>query len=177
MKLRETLLGLVVLAALAGGVWWARSRSVAANAPAAAQADGPPAAPVDPATLPDATLADASVDLGDVRLVLSADRPVVAFAKSRFRVRAEKDGSAVPIGDGRLSFEMAMPMGDHRYSLVGGEDGWHVVEAVLPMCKSGKRTWFATLEGNVAGQPRTARWRIDLTPAAEAPAPPPASAP
>ncbi len=177
MKLRETLLGLLVLAALAGGIWWARARSGATNAPAAESSTAPSAAPVDPATLPDATLADASVDLGDVRLVLSADRPVVAFAKARFRVRAEKDGSAVPIGDGRLSFEMAMPMGDHRYSLVGGEDGWHVVEAVLPMCKSGKRTWFATLEGNVAGQPRTARWRIDLTPAAEAPAPPPASAP
>ena len=177
MKLRDTLLGLVVLAALAGGVWWARSHGGTTNAPADGSPAAAAAAPVDPSTLPDATLADASVDLGDVRLVLSADRPVVAFAKSRFRVRAEKDGSAVPIGDGRLSFEMAMPMGDHHYSLVGGEDGWHVVEAVLPMCKSGKRTWFATLDGNVAGQPRTARWRIDLTPAAEAPAPPPAPAP
>ena len=177
MKLRDTLLGLLVLAALAGGIWWARSRSRAERTPAAGSTDAPAAARIDPATLPDATLADASVDLGDVRLVLSADRPVVAFAKSRFRVRAEKDGAAVPIGDGHLSFEMAMPMGDHRYSLVGGEDGWHVAEVVLPMCKSGRRTWFATLEGNVAGQPRTARWRIDLTPAAEAPAPPPAPAP
>lgn len=177
MKLRDTLLGVLVLAALAGGVWWARSRSGATNTPAAGSPAAPAAAPVDPATLPDVTLADASVDLGDVRLVLSADRPVVAFAKSRFRVRAEKDGSAMPIGDGRLSFEMAMPMGDHRYSLVGGEDGWHIVEAVLPMCKSGKRTWFATLEGSVAGQPRTARWRVDLTPAAEAAPPPPAPAP
>lgn len=176
MKLRETLLGLLVLAAVLGGVWWARSRSDAKNAPAAGSPAAPEAAPVDPATLPDATLADASVDLGDVRLVLSADRPVVAFAKARFRVRAEKDGSAVPIGDGRLSFEMAMPMGDHRYSLVGGEDGWHVAEVVLPMCKSGKRTWFATLEGNVGGTPVTARWRVDLTPPAEAP-PPPAPAP
>ncbi len=177
MKLRDTLLGLLVLGAVLGGVLWARSRSGAANTPA----DGSPAALVapriDPATLPDATLADASVDLGDVRVVLSADRPVVAFAKSRFRVRAEKDGAAVPIGDGHLSFEMAMPMGDHRYALVGGEDGWHVAEVLLPMCKSGKRTWFATLEGNVAGQPRTARFRIDLTPAAEAAAPPPAPAP
>lgn len=177
MKLRETLLGLLVLAALAGGVWWARTRSGATNTPAAGSPAAPAAAPDDPATLPDATLADASVDLGDVRLVLSADRPVVAFAESRFRVRAEKDGSAVPIGDGHLSFEMAMPMGDHRYALVGDEDGWHVAEVVLPMCKSGNRTWFATLEGTVAGTPRTARWRVDLTPAAEAPPPPPAPAP
>lgn len=177
MKLRETLLGLLVLAVLAGGVWWARSRGDAKRAPAAAAPDAPAVAPVDPASLPDVTLADASVDLGDVRLVLSPDRPVVAFSKVRFRVRAEKDGAAVPIGDGRLSFEMSMPMGDHRYTLLGGEDGWHVAEVVLPLCKSGKRTWFATLEGSVAGRPRTARWRIDLAPAAEAPAPPPASAP
>ena len=65
----------------------------------------------------------------------------------------------------------------NRYALVGGEDGWQVAEVLLPMCKSGKRTWFATLEGNVAGQPRTARFRIDLTPAAEAAASPPAPAP
>lgn len=177
MKLRETLLGLLVLAVVLGGVFWARSRSGAANAPTAGSPAASAAAPVDPATFPDVTLADAAVDLGDVRLVLSADRPVVAFAKSRFRVRAEKNGAAVPIGDGALSFEMAMPMGDHRYSLVGGEDGWHVAEAVLPMCKSGKRTWFATLDGNVGGKPVTARWRVDLTPPAEAPAPPQAPAP
>ncbi len=176
MKLRNTLLGLLVLAAVLGGVFWAHSRNGAEPAPTAGSPTAP-APPDDPATLPDATLADAAVDLGDVRLVLSADRPVVAFAKTRFRVRAEKDGAAVPIGDGRLSFEMAMPMGDHRYALVGDEDGWHVAEVVLPMCKSGKRTWFATLDGNVAGTPRTARWRVDLTPAAEAPAPPPAPAP
>lgn len=177
MKLRDTLLGLLVLAAVLGGFLWARSRSGAATPPAGVPGNAPAAAPVDPANLPDATLADASLDLGDVRVVLSADRPVVAFAKSRFRVRAEKDGQAVPIGDGHLSFEMAMPMGDHRYALVGGEDGWQVAEVVLPMCKSGKRTWFATLEGNVAGQPRTAGFRIDLTPAAEAAASPPAPAP
>ena len=180
MKLRETLLGLVVLAALGGGVWWARGRSAAERAPAAAP-DAPaagaatgPAAP-DLASLPDVTLADASVDLGDVRLVLSAGRPIVAFSKVRFRARAEKDGLAVPIGDGVLSFEMTMPMGDHRYTLLGGEDGWQDAEVVLPMCRSGKRTWYATLEGNVAGKPRTARFRLDLTPPAEAPAPAPAA--
>lgn len=175
MKLRETLFGLLVLAVLLGGAFWVRSRSGAANAPAAGSPAASAAAPVDPAALPDVTLADAPVDLGDVRLVLSADRPVVAFAKSRFRVRAEKDGAAVPIGDGRLSFEMAMPMGDHRYGLVGDEDGWHAAEVVLPMCKSGKRTWFATLEGNVGGKAVAARWRVDLTPPAEAPAPAPAA--
>lgn len=170
MKLRDTLLGLVVLAAVLGGVWWVRGRSH--PAPPAADA-APPLRAIGPAAeaaLPDATLADATVDLGDVRIVLSARRPVVAFAKSRFLVRAEKDGLAVPIGDGHISFQMAMPMGDHRYELLGGEDGWHEAEVVLPLCKSGKRTWFATVEGSVAGKPRTARFQLDLTPPAEDPA-------
>ncbi len=178
MKLRETLLGLLVLAALAAGAWWARGRSGAERAPAAAPSAGAATAPAssEPVSLPDVTLADASVDLGDVRLVLSPDRPIVAFSKARFRARAEKDGRAVPIGDGVLSFAMAMPMGDHRYTLLGGEDGWQEAEVVLPMCRSGKRTWYATLEGNVAGRARTARFRLDVTPPAEAPAPsPPAS--
>lgn len=178
MKLRDTLLGLLVLGLVAAGVLWARGRNrPRETGPVDAAPDRQAVDPAAEAALPDVTLADASVDLGDAKVVLSADRPVVAFAKSRFRVRAEKGGRAVPIGDGSLSFEMAMPMGDHRYALVGGEDGWHVAEVVLPMCGSGKRTWFATVEGNVGGGPRTARFRIDLTPPADAAAPPPAPAP
>ena len=61
-----------------------------------------------------------------------------------------------------------MPMGDHRYSLVPAADGWQEAEVVLPLCPSGKRRWFATVEGTVAGQPRTARFRLDLTPPGEA---------
>ena len=178
MKLRETLLGLVVLAALGGGVWWARGRSAAERAPAAAP-DAPaagaatgPAAP-DLASLPDVTLADASVDLGDVRLVLSPDRPIVAFSKVRFRARAESNGAALPLEEGRLSFEMTMPMGDHRYTLLPAAGGWHEAEVVLPLCKSGTKTWYATLEGKVGGAPVSARYRLDLTPPAEAPAPSP----
>ncbi len=171
MKLRETLLGLLVLGLVVAGVLWARGR----NRPVeTGPGDAAPARrAVDPAAedaLPDVTLADASVDLGDVKIVLSASRPVVAFAKSRFRVRAEKDGAAVPIGDGHVSFRMTMPMGDHRYSLLGGQDGWHEAEAVLPLCKSGKRRWFATVEGSVDGKPRTALFRLDLASPSEAPA-------
>lgn len=170
MKLRETLLGLLVLALLAGGAWWVRGRGRAAappGVPAKAGEAAPPAAP-----LPDVTLADGSVDVGDVRLVLSADRPVVAFAKARFRVRAESNGTAVPLEGGRLSFEMTMPMGDHRYTLVPGTEGWQEAEVFLPMCRSGNRTWFATVEGSVAGKPRTAMFRLDLAPPHEIPAGP-----
>jgi hypothetical protein len=88
----------------------------------------------------------------------------VALEKTRVRVRADANGSPVAIENGRVSFEMAMPMGDHRYTLVPGEDGWLEAEAVLPRCMSGKRRWYATVEGTVAGQPRTARFRFDLAP-------------
>lgn len=163
MKLRETLLGLVVLALLAGGALWARGRG-RAERPAASPAAGLEA------PMPDVTLADGSVDAGGVRLVLSPDRPVVAFEKARFRARAESNGAPVPLEEGRLSFEMEMPMGENRYALVAGAGDWKEAEVVLPMCGSGKRTWFATLEGKVAGRPVSARYRLDLTPPAEKPA-------
>jgi hypothetical protein len=31
-----------------------------------------------------------------------------------------------------VSFEMTMPMGDHRYALVPGEEGWLEAAVVLP---------------------------------------------
>jgi hypothetical protein len=161
MRLRETLLGLFVLALLAGGIFWARTRGHAEKTAPAATAG---AVAVPEAPPPDVTLADGSVDVGDVRLVLSADRPIVAFAKTRFRVRAEAAGAPAALEAGRVSFEMTMPMGDHRYTLVPGAEGWQEAEVVLPMCKSGRKTWYATVEGSVAGKPRSARFQLDLTP-------------
>lgn len=172
MKLRDTLLGLVVLAAVLGGVWWVRGRS----GPAAPAGDAAPARrTIDPATeaaLPDVTEADSSVDLGDVRIVLSVSpRPTYGFAKNLFRVRAESDAGPVALEGGRISFEMSMPMGDHRYTLVPGAEGWQEAEAVLPLCGSGKRRWYATVEGSVAGKPRTALFRLDLAKPEPSPAP------
>ena len=163
MKLRETLLGLLALAVVLGGAWWARGRGRAGAPsvePAAAKA-ATAAVPEDP--VPDVTLSDGSVDLGDVRLVLSVDRPAVAFSKVRYLVRAEAGGAPVALEQGHLSFEMTMPMGDHRYTLVPSADGWQEAEVFLPMCRSGNRTWFATVEGTVAGKPRVARFQLDLT--------------
>lgn len=162
MKLRETLLGLVVLALLAGGVWWARGRSRAEKAIAAAGSAA--VAPEPP--LPDVTRADGSVDAGGVRLVLSVTRPVVAFEKATWRVRAEADGAPAEMKDGRISFEMSMPMGENRYTLVTADGGWQEAEVVLPMCGSGERTWFAIVDGTVGGKPVTARFRLDLAPPA-----------
>ena len=171
MNPRETLLGLLVLAAVLGGAWWARSRSHAGK-PVAGKSDASAATPggTAEALIPDVTLSDQAVELGDVRLSLSvAPRPIHPFEKNRFRVRAESGGAPVALPNGRISFEMVMPMGDHRYTLVPGAEGWHEAEVVLPLCKSGKRTWFATVEGTVAGRPRTARFQLDLTPTSELP--------
>ena len=175
MTLRETLLGLLVLAALLGGVFWARGRGRAERAPvaaggAAAVTDGATAAGPE-AALPDVTLADGSVEVGSARLVLSAERPILAFSKVRWRARAESAGAPVVLEEGRLSFEMTMPMGEHRYRLLPGAGGWQEAEVVLPMCKSGDRTWFATLEGKVGGKPVSSRFRLELSPPSEAPVP------
>ena len=116
------------------------------------------------------TLADGSVEQGGVRLVLSVTRPVVAFEKARWRVRAEANGAPVPLADGRISFEMRMPMGENRYTLVAADGGWQEAEVVLPMCGSGERTWFAIVDGAVAGRPVSARYRLDLAPPSEKPA-------
>jgi len=158
---RYTLLGLVVLGLVAAGVYLVTSRSAPADAPAAG--GGAPMSTSGDEALPDVTLADGSVDAGDVRVTLSlTPQPPVAFAKMRVRVRAESGGDPVAIEGGRVSFEMTMPMGDHRYSLIPADQGWQTAEVVLPLCPSGKRRWYATVEGTVAGRPRTSRFRLDL---------------
>ena len=128
MRRRELIVGLALLAVLAAGAWWARSPSpTAASAPnAAAPAAGDEA-------LPDVTFAERTADVGGVRITLSVlPNPPVALATFRVRVRAEANGSPAGIEAGRVSFEMAMPMGDHRYTLVPGEAGWQEAAVVLP---------------------------------------------
>jgi len=174
MRRNSTLIGIVVLGVVAAGVWWARPPSPAVgHLPPASARQAPSMSPTASArqaegddALPDVTLADGSADAGEgVRITLSLNpQPPVAFAKTKVRVRVEAGGSPVRLDAGRISFEMTMPMGDHRYSLVPGTDGWQEAEVILPRCMSGKRRWYATVEGMVGGQPRTARFRFDLAP-------------
>jgi hypothetical protein len=154
VKRRDTLLGLLLLGLVLAGVFWARGRS------------GPGAGAEGTAgELPDVTLADAEADLGDVRIRLAVTpRPITAFAEHRWQVRAEAEGAVAPLTDGRISFEMRMPMGDHRYALLPTADGWAEAAVVLPSCPSGQRRWFATVEGTVAGRPHSARFQVDLAP-------------
>ena len=71
--------------------------------------------------------------------------------------------SAEVLTDGRIWFEMKMPMGDHRYTLVAGQDGWYDAEVVLPFCPSGNPRWYANVEGTVDGRRIATRFRLDLT--------------
>ncbi len=183
MKLRETLLGLLVLALVLGGVWWVRGRrpaekkAPAAPAPAGRAGAGAARAATAPRVVtatesPDVTLADQTADAGGVRLSLSvATRPILAFTKARFRVKADSGGVPLELAYAHLIFEMTMPMGNHNYRLIPAADGWQEAEVVLPSCQSGNRRWYATVEGTVGGLRRSARFQFDLTPPSSRPAP------
>ena len=139
MDTRSTVAGLLVLALVATGVFWVRSRTAdTGTAPAdqaAPSAAGQRASAPDAGddALPDVTLAEGTADVGGVRITLSVTpNPPVALARFRVRVRAEANGSPAPIEAGRVSFEMAMPMGDHRYALAPGNAGWQEAAVVLP---------------------------------------------
>lgn len=156
MRLREILLGLAVAGLVAGGVFWARGRTALPESSAPAGAE-----------LTDVTRADAVVRFDDLALTIGVEpRPAAAFTPHRWRLRAVRRGAPLPIEEGRLRFEMAMPMGEHRYTLVAAGDGWQEAEVILPSCPSGQRRWFANFEGSIGGVPRQARVQIDLAPAA-----------
>jgi hypothetical protein len=139
MDTRSTVAGLLVLALVATGVIWVRSRTAGSatvpagqTAPSSAGQRASAQAAGDEA-LPDVTLAEGTADVGGVRITLSVTpNPPVALARFRVRVRAEGNGSPTAIEAVRVSFEMAMPMGDHRYALVPGEEGWQEAAVVLP---------------------------------------------
>ena len=128
MNIKSTLVGIVLLAVLAAGVWCARSPSPTASTAPDARA---PVAGDD--ALPDVTLAEGTAEVGEVRITLSlSPNPPVAFATFRVRVRVEANGAPTLLENGRVSFEMGMPMGDHRYTLVPGDAGWQEAAVVLP---------------------------------------------
>jgi len=131
MEGRRTAIGIVVLALVATGVFWVRSRTVGTGTVPAGQSVSATAAGDD--ALPDVTLADGTADAGGVRITLSVTpNPPVAFATFRVRARADANGAPVAVENGRVSFEMAMPMGDHRYALAPGNAGWQEAAVVLP---------------------------------------------
>lgn len=150
MKPRDALVGGIVLAVLAIGAW-------VANHPAGGTASD--------AEVPDISVADGAVASSDLLLRFSVTpRPITAFAPTRFRVRAERGGKPVAIDNGEVSFTMSMTMGDHRYRLQPGADGWWEAEAVLPACASGHKRWYGDVTLAADGQPHAARFQFDLEP-------------
>lgn len=178
MTSKETLLGAVVLAlVLAGGYWVRTARQAPATTGDAAthtpSSPGPGAgregttpqagALAGDRALADITTADASEDIAGITVTVSVTpRPPVAFAKQQFRVRLAAAGAPATLDDGVIAFDMAMPMGDHRYTLVAATDGWYEAAVVLPHCPTGEARWHATVEGTVGGRPVRARFRFDL---------------
>jgi hypothetical protein len=158
----ETVLGLTLVAALAAAFVAVRERQVATGREPALDAAAASGAP-------DVTVADAILDLGDVRVRLSAaPRPLRAFTRLRFRFRAERQGVAVSPTGAVLSFAMAMPMGDHRHALQPSGDAWQEAEAVLPLCPSGARRWFGTLDFRLDGREHSTRFAFELAPPSSA---------
>lgn len=168
MKNREVVIGIIVLALLVGAVLWLRACGDPRRGAADTDAIAGTADVGD--TLPDLTAGEVHVSVGDMRVALTVTpHPPRAFEESRFRVRAEdRRGATWTIDEPRLSFEMAMPMGDHRYTLVPAEGGWYEAAVVLPRCVSGDRRWYGTFDGVVAGRPLSLRFVFDLAePASE----------
>lgn len=166
MKAGPTLVGLLVVGLVGAGMYYAKTRNTEDVMPAhgAGHAMPMPGAASSSAALPDITAADATEDVGGVAVTLSVSpRPPVAFATKHFRVRVASKGIPATLEDGRIVFEMDMPMGDHRYSLVASQDGWYAADVVLPFCASGNPRWYATVSGTVNGTPITAKFRVDLT--------------
>lgn len=152
----HAVLGLALAVAIAAASYAVRQRQVAAAG--------------DPGSDPDVSREDAVLDLGDVRVAVSAGpRPLVAYARNRFRFRAERDGGPVVLDDAVLKFTMTMPMGEHRHPLVASPGGWQEALAALPLCPSGKRRWFGTLDFALGGRARSLRFAFDLQPPSPAP--------
>jgi len=160
-RVAEVVLGLALVAAIAAVSFAVRQRQ--ADVAGASPPAGTGAIGALDADVPDVTRADATLDLEDVRITVSAGpRPLRAFSRNRFRFRAETSGAPVALADAVVSFTMSMPMGDHRHALVPASDGWQDAEAVLPLCPSGKRRWFGRLDFTVGGRARSARFAFDL---------------
>ena len=173
---RSTLYGLLLVALLLGGSWYARTRRPApvdhaGERPTPAAAPRTSGAPslgdpaFDAALLPDVTATAATVTAaGGLRVTLDVvTRPATAFAPIRFRVRVEADAQPVVLDRGAIAFEMPMPMGEFRSALTPTDNAWYGAEATLPVCSSGDHRWFADVTGTAGGRTFGARFRLDLS--------------
>jgi hypothetical protein len=170
MKHKDLLLGLLLAAALAAGVFLARGGEPppppAAQARTTPPTDAPPPADASP---PDITAAEVRASLGG--LVVRVDvpaRPILAYVDNVYRFRFERAGQGgqpLSLDGGQVSFTMKMNMGHHVYRLVPAPDaGWYQVTAALPVCASGGRRWFGDLGFEIEGEAHALRYAFDLEP-------------
>jgi hypothetical protein len=111
----------------------------------------------------DVTASDMSVDVGQVRIMLSiAQRPIVAGETERFCVRAEIDGIPFDLADGSLSLAPAGSTREERHALVESE-GCYAADVVLPPAEGAATRYYATVQGVVEEQPVTARFQFDVS--------------
>ena len=154
--MRKDLLGIVALAAVVAGVGWARAIGAAGDR-ATVESNSSATA--------DVTLVDRSIEVDDLQVRVSLpSRPVVAMSPSRVRVRVvgSPGGRPLVLERGSLVLEMAMPMGQQRYRLIDGEDGWQEASIELPFCLTGNPRWYGRLEGTVAGRAIAASFHFDV---------------
>ncbi len=155
MKYSQTIAGMLVVALIGLTVYWVRTRQPGPS-DALTAADS---------ALPDITRHEGRAPSGGVTIVAAIDpAPPVAYAIFTLRIGAVTTQGAAAIDDARVSFDMAMPMGEHRYRLVAGAGGTVTADVTLPTCPTGSPHWFANVEGTVGGEKVAARFRFELAP-------------
>lgn len=155
MKYSQTIAGMLVVALIGLAVYWVRSgQPGASDALTAAES-----------ALPEISRHEGRAASGAITIVAAVDpAPPVAYSIFRLRVSAETAQGMVPIDDARVSFDMAMPMGEYRYRLMASAGGAVTADVTLPTCPTGSPHWFANITGTVGGQRVTARFRFELAP-------------
>lgn len=163
MNTARLIAGILVVAALAAGIWFVRGLQQD-------RGEGPPpaAGPGEAHAVPDVTRDDAVLDLDGPRVRVAVEgRPIRASRPVRWRVRFEDaHGGVLEPAAAVLKFNMDMDMGRHHYALFADpEPGWYAAEAAIPMCPSGRTRWYGILEATLdGGSPLRGRFLFDLAP-------------
>lgn len=170
MKKLKLFIGLLVVAGLAAGIYFAYAARTA-------QGDGPPGEEAERGeegegdgvvVFPHVTGQDGSFVTDEITVQVKIDtRPIKASEENRYRFSFIAEiGEALSLDEGVLKFSMeGMDMGRHNYVLQPDEeDGWYVVEAAIPACPSGGTLWHGTLEFTIDGARHEGGFSFDLEP-------------
>lgn len=169
MKNLNLIIGLLVAAALAAGVYYAEvARDAAGEAPPVA-AEPPVASPgaeIVEGQVPDVTLEDGTFRVADLLVRVEVPRrPIKAYEERAYRFHVtDVTGAPVTLDGGVVKFNMSMDMGRHHYALVGEGDGWYGIKAPIPMCPSGKVRWHGNMELTLESAVHKGGFQFDIEP-------------